>query len=102
MSDPKKKLGADEVAEANLADWQQRGETITATYRTGDFATGLEFTNRIGAAAEDADHHPDILLTYPQVQVTLWSHDVGGLTSRDIRMALTISQLAAEQELETV
>lgn len=102
MSDPKKKLTPAEIAEANLTGWEQRDETIVATFSTGDFAAGLAFTNRIGAAAEDADHHPDILLTYPQVQVTLWSHDVGGLTSRDVRMARKISQLAAETGIETV
>lgn len=102
MSDPKKKLSPAEIAAANLTGWEQRDETIVATFRTGDFAAGLEFTNRIGAAAEDADHHPDILLSYPQVQVTLWSHDVGGLTSRDVRMARKISQLAAETGIETV
>lgn len=96
MSDPKQKLSAAQVEAAQLRDWTQDEETIVATFRTGDFAAGLELTNRIGAAAEDADHHPDILLTYPQVQVRLWSHDVGGITSRDVRMARTISQLAAE------
>lgn len=96
MTDPMRTLDPAEVAAANLTGWQQHDETISTTFHTGDFATGLEFTNRIGAAAEAADHHPDILLTYSQVQVTLWSHDVGGLTSRDIRMARTISRLADE------
>ena len=52
--------------------------------------------NRIGAAAEEADHHPDLTLTWPLVHVRLVSHDAGGVTSRDIAMARRISEMAAE------
>jgi 4a-hydroxytetrahydrobiopterin dehydratase len=57
--------------------------------------SGLRLVNQIGDAAESANHHPDLLLTYPKVEVTLTSHDAGGVTSRDIAMARTISDLAA-------
>jgi len=97
MSDPKQKLTADEVREAaGLDDWRHLLTGIRARFRTGDFATGLALVDRIGAAAEEADHHPDISLTYPEVIVTLSSHDVGGITSRDLDLARTISGFAAE------
>ena len=54
---------------------------IETTFRTRDFASGLEFVNRIGAAAEAADHHPDITLSYSYVHIVLTSHDVGGKLS---------------------
>jgi 4a-hydroxytetrahydrobiopterin dehydratase len=57
--------------------------------------------NRIGASAEKANHHPDLTLTYPQVRVTLSSHDVGGITSRDIDLARTISGHAADLGVAT-
>ena len=95
MADPKKTLTPTEIADAALADWQQDGETLTARFATGDFATGLDLVNRIGAAAEAANHHPDLTLTYPEVGVTLYSHDVGGITSRDIDLARVISEHAA-------
>ncbi|HJG53404.1 Pterin-4-alpha-carbinolamine dehydratase [Brachybacterium faecium] len=95
MADPKKTLTPTEIADAALADWQQDGETLTARFATGDFATGLDLVNRIGAAAEAANHHPDLTLTYPEVGVTLSSHDVGGITSRDIDLARVISEHAA-------
>ncbi|ACU86062.1 pterin-4-alpha-carbinolamine dehydratase [Brachybacterium faecium DSM 4810] len=95
MADPKKTLTPTEIADAALADWQQDGETLAARFATGDFATGLDLVNRIGAAAEAANHHPDLTLTYPEVGVTLSSHDVGGITSRDIDLARVISEHAA-------
>ena len=97
MADPKQKLSAQQVREADgLDDWRLLLTGIRARFRTGDFATGLALVDRIGAAAEGAGHHPDIALTYPEVIVTLSSHDVGGITSRDLDLARTISGFAAE------
>ncbi|MEW1810835.1 4a-hydroxytetrahydrobiopterin dehydratase [Pseudarthrobacter phenanthrenivorans] len=96
MTDPQRKLSAAELAEAGLTGWRVTGEALTATFRTRKFSTGLELVNRIGASAEEANHHPDLTLTYPKVDVTLSSHDVGGITSRDIDLARTISGHAAD------
>lgn len=95
MADPKQTLTPTEIADAALADWRHDGDTLTARFATGDFATGLDLVNRIGAAAEKANHHPDLTLTYPEVTATLTSHDVGGITSRDLDMARVISEHAA-------
>ena len=85
-----------QVAAEGLADWEWLVGAIEARYETGGFATGLELVNRIGAAAEEADHHPDLTLTWPLVHVRLVSHDAGGVTSRDVAMARRISEIAAE------
>ncbi|MGP9538855.1 4a-hydroxytetrahydrobiopterin dehydratase [Brachybacterium sp. AOP43-C2-M15] len=95
MADPKKTLSSAEIEEAALDDWRREGETLTARFSTGDFATGLALVDRIGASAEEADHHPDLTLTYPEVTVTLSSHDVGGITSRDLDLARIASEHAA-------
>lgn len=89
-----------EVEQAGLSDWRCLFDTLRARYRTGDFATGLQLVNRIGALAEEANHHPDVDLRYPTVAVTLWSHDVGGVTSRDVDLARLISRAAADLEVE--
>jgi len=96
MTDPQRKLSAAELTEAGLAGWRLTGEALSATFRTRKFSTGLELVNRIAASAEKANHHPDLTLTYPEVRVTLSSHDVGGITSRDIDLARTISSHAAD------
>jgi 4a-hydroxytetrahydrobiopterin dehydratase len=96
MADPKQRLTHRDVEAAGLDVWRQVWSLLQARFRTGDFATGLALVDRIGAAAEEAGHHPDVTLTYPEVRVTLSSHDVGGITSRDIDLARRISGLAAE------
>jgi 4a-hydroxytetrahydrobiopterin dehydratase len=93
----KKTLGADEVAAEGLSDWTFEDDALHAHFDTGSFATGLRLVNRIGEAAESANHHPDLVLTYPHVEVTLTSHDAGGVTSRDTAMARQISELASEE-----
>lgn len=101
MTDPKEKLSATQVREAALADWRQILGRLEARFRTGDFRTGLALVDRIGAAAEAANHHPDVQLTYTDVIVTLVSHDVGGITSRDLDLARRISGLAAELAIDS-
>jgi len=88
-----------EVDAAGLADWRWLLGSLHADFATGDFATGLRLVNRIGALAEQANHHPDVDLRYPHVRVTLMSHDAGGVTSRDIDLAGKISGAAAELEV---
>jgi 4a-hydroxytetrahydrobiopterin dehydratase len=96
MSEPTEKLSADQVRAAGLSDWRQILGRIKARFHTGDFRTGLALVDRIGASAEAAHHHPDVQLTYPDVIVTLSSHDVHGITSRDLDLARQISAHAAE------
>ncbi|MGA8245873.1 MAG: 4a-hydroxytetrahydrobiopterin dehydratase [Nocardioides sp.] len=85
-----------EVEAAGLTDWCQLFEALRTRFLTGDFATGLELVTRIGALAEAADHHPDVDLRYPHVNITLFSHDVFGVTSRDLALARQISEAAAD------
>ncbi len=90
-------LSGDEIrATHGLSDWRAMYDAIESRFSTRDFATGLDFVNRIGAAAEAADHHPDISLSYTCVHVALTSHDVGGKTQRDVDLARQISEIAAE------
>ena len=89
-------LAGARVASEGLDDWRLLARTLRARFRTGDFAAGLALVDRIGEAAGAADHHPDVDLRYSHVDVTLVSHDVGGVTERDVRLAREISALAAE------
>jgi 4a-hydroxytetrahydrobiopterin dehydratase len=100
MTDPRQRLTAAEVREAGLGDWRQLAQGIRARFRTGAFSTGLELVARVGAAAEEADHHPDVALAYGEVIITLSSHDVRGITSRDVDLARRISDIAAQLEAE--
>ena len=96
MADPTKKLSPSEIAQEGLADWRCMPSGIGAVFRTGDFAAGVAFVDSIGTAADAADHHPDVALTYGDVRVTLRSHDVDGVTTRDVELARRISDCASE------
>ena len=63
---------------------------------------GVEFATRVGAAADAANHHPDLTITYPRVHVLLTTHDADGLTSRDVDMARTISAIAADLGIASI
>ena len=89
-------LTQSEINEAlkNLPGWTARDKAIERAFQFKDFAAAMEFVNRIAAAAEAANHHPDILINYNRVTLTLVSHDSGGVTPRDIRMAGKINEVA--------
>ncbi|MFQ5703103.1 MAG: 4a-hydroxytetrahydrobiopterin dehydratase [Gemmatimonadales bacterium] len=59
-------------------------------YQFKDFATALEFTNRVGALAEDQGHHPDIYLAWGKVGIKIWTHKINGLTESDFVLAAKI------------
>lgn len=89
-------LTGDDVLGERIDDWRLLQKALHARFRTGDFVTGLALVNRIGAAAEAANHHPDLDLRYPYLDIRLISHDAGGVTERDIALARQISEYAAE------
>ena len=91
------RLTSKDILEARLDDWRMLAQALHARFRTGDFATGLAFVTAVTEAAEAADHHPDVTLTYPFVDLRLISHDVSHLTRRDTDLARRISAIARER-----
>ncbi|MEC5150388.1 VOC family protein [Cryobacterium sp. GrIS_2_6] len=69
---------------------------LHASYRTSDFTSAVRFLDRVAEAADAAGHHPDVELGYGTVAFRLRSHDLGGVTERDLRLALHIQALANE------
>jgi len=96
MSDDQRLTAAQVSAENGLDDWRPVLGRLVSRFRTGSFVAGLTFVGRVTDAAEEANHHPDVDLRYPHVDVDLVSHDVGGTTARDVRLARRISEIAAE------
>ena len=96
MSDDTTVLNGPQIESEGLADWRPLLGRLMARFRTGDFLTGLELVRRTAEAAEAANHHPDLELTYPTVTVRLSSHDVHGITARDVRLAREITEIAAD------
>lgn len=89
-----------QLVEEHLDDWRYLGGQLQARFRTRNFNAGVQFVNQIGAEADAADHHPDVDLRYSYVHVAMHSHDVRGITRRDVRLARAISQFAREAGVE--
>lgn len=87
-----------QVALRDLVGWETRDNSIVRAFQFRDFLGAIVFVNKIAAAAEAANHHPDILINYNKVTLTLVSHDSGGVTQRDIRMAGIINEIISSSD----
>ncbi|MDI9404200.1 MAG: 4a-hydroxytetrahydrobiopterin dehydratase [Limnohabitans sp.] len=77
-----------------LPEWSQPGEEIQRTYRFADFVGAMAFVDRIADEAERVQHHPDILIRYSRVTLSLSTHDAGGITEKDFEFAHAADRMA--------
>ena len=89
------KLSADQIQQQliTLPQWKHMGDSIVRTYELPSFPAALAFTSTVGHLAEAADHHPDILIQYKKVTLTLSTHSAGGLTEKDFSLAAQVDAL---------
>jgi 4a-hydroxytetrahydrobiopterin dehydratase len=78
---------------ASLPAWTRAGDSITCTVTRADFKTALLYVGAVAYLAEQANHHPDVLIQWNKVTLTLSSHSAGGLTGADFALARQISAL---------
>lgn len=80
---------------AQLPGWTLRddGLAIQRSFRFADFSEAFAFMARVAMLAEKQDHHPEWFNVWNQVDITLTTHDAGGLSARDVRMAQEINRL---------
>jgi 4a-hydroxytetrahydrobiopterin dehydratase len=94
------RLSADVRAAAlqELSGWSdvQGRDAITRTFTFKDFNEAFGFMCRVALVAEKHDHHPEWRNVYRTVEVTLSTHDAGGLSQRDIELARAMDQIAAQ------
>ncbi len=90
-------LSADAISAAlqGLPGWQSNDGSIFRTFVFRDFSEAFGFMTRAALAAEKADHHPDWRNVYKTVEVTLSTHDAGGVTAKDIALAKAMNAIAA-------
>jgi 4a-hydroxytetrahydrobiopterin dehydratase len=91
----KRGLPAEAVLEGlrTLSGWTVDEGKLLKSYSFADFVAGVRFVDRLTVTAEEQNHHPDLCVTWGKVSVTLWSHDVGGITARDFRLAMALDAL---------
>lgn len=78
-----------------LPGWalSREGKAIARTFEFGDFSEAFGFMTRVAMMAEKRDHHPEWFNVYNRVEITLTTHDAGGLSLRDVKMARRIDEL---------
>lgn len=81
---------------SQFTEWTELNGAIQRTFQFPDFVVAMRFVTSVAHAAEDRQHHPDILIRYNKVTMTLSTHDSGGITAKDFDLAHIIDQIAAE------
>lgn len=91
-----KVLSSREVREKleEIEGWKIKGSKIQRIYKFKKYMDGIAFVNKLAELAEKEQHHPDLTIIWTTVTVELTTHDAGGITLRDIRMAKKINAIS--------
>ena len=81
-----------QAALKKLPGWNLKNEAIDKQYTWPSFPDAIKFVNQVADLAEQADHHPDILINYRRVTLTLSTHSEGGITQKDFDLAAQIEK----------
>jgi 4a-hydroxytetrahydrobiopterin dehydratase len=73
--------------------WDLRESTLTRRFKLRDFSAAMAFVNRVAGLAEAEGHHPDFAVHYSTVDVTIWTHAVGGLSENDFILAAKLDRI---------
>jgi len=89
------KLTASEIEEllVRVVGWTLADERLSRSFLFSDFAHAIEFVNAMAAVAESEAHHPDFCVHWNRVDVTIWTHAIGGLSENDFILAARIGRL---------
>lgn len=80
-------LDDDQIEQRLPEDWEHDRDEIVCVYEFDDYLDAASFVTHIAEVAEEEFHHPEITLRYDEVEVRLTTHDAGGVTQKDIRLA---------------
>ncbi len=91
------KLTDEQISErlpVELPEWSLLGDAITRTFQFQNFHQSMSFVYQVANVAETSAHHPDILIRFSKVSLTLSTHDAGGITDQDLDLARTLDEIA--------
>jgi 4a-hydroxytetrahydrobiopterin dehydratase len=88
-------LLSDDVVDAELSglSWSREGDELVKVVTRSDFVDAVRFVDAVVPLAEEANHHPDVAISWNKVTLRLTTHDAGGLTQLDLDLAAQIDQL---------
>ncbi len=83
------KMSEEQIAAAleTHSEWIELNNQIQRTFAFDDFITSMKFVNAIAEYAEQVQHHPDMLIRYNKVTLTVSTHDASGITQKDFELA---------------
>ena len=89
-------LSDEEIKERlkELPGWQHRGESIVKSFDRDDFVGSIKFIASLVEPAEEMNHHPDLAVSWSQVEVAISTHAEGGITESDFELAKKVEELA--------
>lgn len=89
------KLTAKQIARLlpQIDGWEVRDDRIHKSRTFFDFGTAMDFVNQMAEIAESEDHHPDFCVHFNRVDVTIWTHAIGGLSENDFILAAKIDEV---------
>jgi 4a-hydroxytetrahydrobiopterin dehydratase len=82
----------------SLDGWKLEGEGMKKKYEFSSFPDAVQFVNNVADLAERADHHPDILINYRGITLTFSTHNEGGITQKDLRLAEQVERESVQGE----
>jgi 4a-hydroxytetrahydrobiopterin dehydratase len=96
------KLSKAEVSERlkRLKGWRLHADTIKKEYQFPSFPKAIKFVNKVAEISEQADHHPDILICFRKVTLSLSTHDEGGITQKDFKLAEQLEEANGKRSKE--
>lgn len=80
----------------NLPGWKYENKALVRTETFPTYLDALAFVQRVGAAAEEANHHPDIIMNYKTVTIKYWTHKIGDVSKGDMTMAGRVEAILTE------
>ena len=89
-------LSDEEIKERlkEIPGWQHRGESIVKSFDRGDFVGSIKFIDSLVEPAEEMNHHPDLAVSWSQVEVAISTHAEGGITENDFELAKKVEELS--------
>jgi len=89
-------MSTDEITQAleGFTGWAYDGDALTKTFTFDDFAAAIDFLAAARPRIDELNHHPEWTNVYNRVDVRLNSHDVGGVTDRDLQLARLLDEIA--------
>lgn len=104
MPTPKLSQEEIEVALNQLDEWalDSQKNSIYKEWRFNNFKTVVQFLNQVCELADTQDHHPEILTTYTNLRIRLWTHDADGISHKDFTLASAIDDLITSRFSQSV